>query len=104
MDDVRHFTGTLVADLHLPHARSLKDRRQALQALVQRLQNHHHAVAQIGPTDLSQRAFLAVAVVSGSRSHADELLDDAERLMFASDFEVADLRRFTEQDSFNSGG
>jgi uncharacterized protein len=104
MDDVRHYTGTLVADLHLPHAHSLKDRRQALRSLVQRLQNHHYSVAQIGPPDLQQRAFLAVAAVAGSRARLDELLDAAERIIFAGDFEVADLRRLTQQDSFASGG
>ncbi len=104
MDDVRHVTATLVVDLHLPYAESLKDRRRVLQGLVQRLQHRHYAVAQIGPPDLVQRAFLAVAVVSGHPDHADELLDEAERLIFASDFEVADLRRLSSQDSFNSGG
>jgi uncharacterized protein len=104
MDDVRHYTGTLVADLHLPYARSLKDRRQALRSLVQRLQNHHFSVAQIGPADLQQRAFLAVGVVAGSHARLDELLDAAERIIFAGDFEVADLHRLTQQDSFASGG
>jgi uncharacterized protein len=104
MDDVRHYTGTLVADLHLPQAHSLKDRRQALHGLAQRLRNHHFSVAQIGPPDLLQRAFLAVAVVAGSSSRLDELLDEAERIIFAGDFEVADLRRHTHQDSFASGG
>lgn len=104
MDDVRHYTGTLVADLHLPWAESLKDLRQALRSLVQRLQNHHFAVAQIGPTDLHQRAFLAVGVVAGSPALLAGLLDEAERIIFAADFEVADLRRLTHQDSFASGG
>lgn len=104
MDDVRHYTGTLVADLQLPASQSLKDRRQALRSLVQRLRNHHFAVAQIGPADLHQRAFLAVAVVAGSAALLDELLDAAERIIFAGDFEVAELRRLTHQDSFASGG
>jgi len=104
MDDVRHYTGNLIADLHLPHAQSLKDRRQAVRALTQRLLNHHYSVAQIGPTDRYQRAFLAVAAVANSAARLDELLDGAERIIFAGDFEVADLRRTTRQDSFSSGG
>ena len=104
MDDVRHYTGTMVADLHLPYAQSLKDQRQALRALVQRLQNLRISVAQIGPTDRQQRVFLAVAAVAGAQTRLDELLDAAERVIFASEFEVADLRRLTQQDSFASGG
>ncbi|MFO7654048.1 MAG: DUF503 domain-containing protein [Candidatus Krumholzibacteriia bacterium] len=93
MDDVRIFRGCLVADLVLPHARSLKDRRGPLRALLQRLRNHGHAVAQVGPSDLTQRAFLAVVAVSGSESQLTGLLDGAERILYASEFEVADLRR-----------
>jgi len=102
MDDVRLHAGTLVADLRLPHAQSIKDRRQALRGLIQRLQNRRLAVAQIGPADLRQRAFLMVGAVSGSSSGLDEQLDAAERLFFASDFEVADVRREVRQDSFPS--
>ncbi|MEZ4388236.1 MAG: DUF503 family protein [Candidatus Krumholzibacteriia bacterium] len=102
MDDVRIHCGTLTADLVLPHAQSIKERRQALRSLVQRLHNHRFAVAQVGPPDLWQRAFLAVAAVSGSAAVLDALLDEAERLIFASPFDVADLRRDVRQDGFPS--
>ncbi len=103
MDDVRTFTGTLIADLVLPHARSLKDRRGPQRALVQKLKNNDFAVAQGGPAELVQRLFLAVTAVSGSESLLEELLDGAERLLFASDFEVGELRRLIDVDSFHSG-
>ncbi len=93
MDDVRVYTGTLVVDLVLPHARSLKERRKPLQALQQRLRNQDFALAQVGPADLTQRVFLAVAAVSGSAQRLDERLDRAERLLFASGFEVAGIER-----------
>ena len=48
VDDVRVHHGTLVADLVLPHAQSMKDRRQALRSLVQRLRNRRLAVARAG--------------------------------------------------------
>jgi hypothetical protein len=44
-----------------------------------------------------------VAVVSGSAGGADELLDKAERIIFASEFEVGDLRRQSFTDTFHSG-
>jgi uncharacterized protein YlxP (DUF503 family) len=93
MDDVRVHTATLVLDLRLPGAASLKDRRKGLHALVERLRRADYAVAQVGPADLRERAFLAVAAVAGSPARLDERLDGAERLAFASEFEVLVMRR-----------
>ena len=102
MDDVRIHTGTLIVDLVLLASRSLKDRRGPQRALLQRLRNADFAAAQVGPADLVQRWFLAVTAVSGSCTQLDELLDGAERLIFASEFEVADLRRLGSSESFPS--
>lgn len=104
MDDVRSHTGTLVFDLILPGAVSIKDRRNALRALVQRLRNNEFAVAQVGPADLRQRVFLAVAAVCGSASAAQDRLDAAERIVYASEFEVADRRREGSVIAFPSHG
>ena len=79
MDDVRIFTGTLIADLVLPGARTLKERGAPLQALIRKLRNHALAVAQVGPAELTQRAFVAVSAVSGSAALLDDLLDGPER-------------------------
>lgn len=103
MDDVRVYTGTLIADLVLANARNLKDRRAVQRALVQRLKNQDFSVAQVGPADLIQRLWLAVAVVSGNESLVDELLDSAERIIFSSEFEVGDLRRDIDVETFYSG-
>lgn len=103
MDDVRTYTGTLIADLILPASRSLKDRRGPQRTLVQKLRNHDYAVAQVGPTDLVQRLFLAVTAVSNSETRVEEMLDGAERVMFASEFEVGDLRRTINVETFPSG-
>jgi uncharacterized protein YlxP (DUF503 family) len=102
LDDVRIHVGYIIADLVLPNARHLKDRRQALRSLIQRLHNKHLAVAQIGPADLQQRAFLLVGAVAGSSRTLDDLLDTAERIIFSSEFDVADLRRDARKDSFSS--
>ena len=103
MDDVRVYNGSLIADLVLPQARNLKDRRGPLRALVQKLRNQDFAVAQVGPADLRQRVFLAVSAVSSSDSLLETLLDHAERLIFTTEFEVADLRRKIDVDTFHSG-
>jgi uncharacterized protein YlxP (DUF503 family) len=103
VDDVRIYSGTLTADLVMSEAHTLKDRRGPLRALVQKLKNQGFAVAQVGPADLIQRCFLAVGAVANEESLADGLLDAAERIIFASDFEVADLRRDVHVDTFHSG-
>jgi uncharacterized protein YlxP (DUF503 family) len=103
LDDVRIYTGTLVADLVLQAAGSLKDRRGPLRALVKKLQNRDLAVSQVGPADLVQRVFLAIGTVSGVATIVDEKLDAAERILFASDFEVADVTRSVTVESFHSG-
>lgn len=103
MDDVRTYSGTLTADLVMTAARNLKERRGPLRALVQKLKNQGFAVAQVGPPDLIQRCFLAIGVVSGEESQVDALLDGAERIIFASEFEVGDLRRHIQVDSYHSG-
>ncbi|MDY0110819.1 MAG: DUF503 domain-containing protein [Candidatus Krumholzibacteria bacterium] len=102
MDDVRIHIGTLMADLQLPHAQQLKERRQALRSLIQRLHNRRLAVAQVGPPDLHQRAFLLIGAVAGSQGVLDELLAAAERVIVESEFTIADLRRDVRQDSFSS--
>lgn len=104
MDDVRVHTATLVADLVLPHAASLKERRGAVRSLVQKLRNHDFAVAQVGPADLTQRLFLAIVDVSGSVAQLEERLAVAERLLYASEFEVAALHRDVATWSEHSGG
>jgi len=103
MDDVRTYSGTLTADLVMTAARTLKDRRGPLRALVQKLKNQDFAVAQVGPADLIQRCFLAVSAVSNEESMVDGLLDAAERIIFASEFEVGDLRRNIQVETFHSG-
>lgn len=100
---MRIYTGSLVADLVLPGARSLKDLRAPLRALAQRLRNHGFAVARVGPADLAQRAFLAVGAVSGEPELAEARLDEAERLLYDSPFEIADLRRGVTVETFRSG-
>ncbi len=103
MDDVRIYTGTLVADLVLGESRSLKDLRAPLRALVQRLRNRDFAVARVGPADLAQRAFVAIAANSGDPDQVEARLDEAERLVYDSPFEVADLHRGVTVETYPSG-
>ena len=76
--------GLLTLDLHLPQARSLKDKRRALRSLEGRLRSRFNvAVAEVGDLGLWQRAQLAVASVNSDEGHLRSTLDgvrgEAER-------------------------
>src|SRR2546427_10952287 len=67
--------GLLRVVLHLPESGSLKSKRQVVSGLLRRLrQEHHVAAAEVGELDRWQLAELAVATVSASGRHADEVL------------------------------
>jgi len=77
--------GTLVLELHIPEARSLKDKRHWVAGVKDRLRHHHNvAVAEIEFQDLLNHSLIAAVTVSNSRGHCEQMLDAAERS--AADF------------------
>ncbi len=72
--------GTMLLRLHLPEARSLKDKRQVIASLMGRLRNRYGvSVAEVGDQDSWQTAVLGLACVSGSGSVCLGMLDDIGR-------------------------
>ncbi|MBI5190221.1 MAG: DUF503 domain-containing protein [Nitrospirae bacterium] len=69
------FVGILTAELHVPESGSLKGKRSVVKGLKDRIGSRFNvSVAEVGETELWQRATLGVAVVSNDRAHADEVL------------------------------
>src|SRR5467141_1515039 len=67
--------GLLRVVLHLPESGSLKSKRQVVSGLMKRVrQEPHVAAAELAELDLWQVAELAIATVSASGRHADEVL------------------------------
>ena len=67
--------GLLTLDLHFPGARSLKDKRQALRSLEQRVRNKFNvSIAEVEHQDLWQRARLAVVSVNTDHDHLESTL------------------------------
>lgn len=66
--------GLLLVELHVPGARSLKDKRMVLRRIKDRLKKFNVAVSEVEHHDLWQRAELAVVTVSPEQSHADREL------------------------------
>ena len=88
------FVGVLTADLHLLGAASLKDKRKPLHSLKAALTKATGgAVAEVDDQDILRRARLTVAVVTAQATEAARLLDVAERVVFASQFEILSVDR-----------
>ncbi len=73
----------LTLELRIEGAHSLKDKRQVLRSLKDRLRNSFNvAVAEIDVTDLWQRATIGVVSISDSRDYLDGLMKNVQRQAF----------------------
>jgi uncharacterized protein YlxP (DUF503 family) len=67
--------GLLTLDLHFPGARSLKDKRQALRSLEERIRHRFNvSIAEVEHQDLWQRARIAVVSVNTDHAHLESTL------------------------------
>ena len=81
--------GVLTLELRLENSHSLKDKRNVVQSLKNRLRHKFNvSVAEIDGQDLWQRATVAVVTVSSSRDFAEKVLrsveDDAAAVLGAA--------------------
>jgi len=68
--------GSCTFYLSIPWAKSLKDKRQCVKSIVEKMKNKFNiSVAEIGENDNHNTAFLGFACVSGSKVHAENMLD-----------------------------
>jgi uncharacterized protein YlxP (DUF503 family) len=69
-------TGTLVVELYVSDALTLKDRRQVVKSLIGRIGGRFNvSVAEVGGQDARRHAALAVAAVSNSASQVGKVLN-----------------------------
>ena len=82
-------------DLHVPESRSLKAKRAAVRPIVDGIRHRFHvSVAEVDHLEQWQRAAIGVAVVSGSVTQLEQVLDSIERFVDAADdVEVIDVER-----------
>ena len=68
--------GIVVAELHLPGARSLKDKRRVVKGLVERVhQKHRVSIAETDFNDLHQRAQICLAAVGQSDQDIEQRME-----------------------------
>ncbi len=78
--------GLLTLEIHIADARSLKDKRQVLRSLKDRLRSHFNvAVAELDHQDVWQRSRVGVVSISNDGRHLEESLSavaaESERVL-----------------------
>ena len=90
--------GLIVLDLHLPHARSLKEKRMALNRIRDRVrQKFNAAYAELDFQDVWQRARLGIVTLNSRKSMVEgqlqAVLKDVERT-FEGETVVVEVQYF----------
>jgi uncharacterized protein YlxP (DUF503 family) len=89
------YVGALQLTLHVPLSASLKDKRQVVQSVLQRVRNKFEvAAAEVGTLESWQIATIGVSCVSNSARHAEEMAQHVRRYIEETrpDVEVTDER------------
>ena len=78
--------GLLTLEIYIPDARSLKDKRQVLRSLKDRLRRQFNiAIAELDHQETWQRALVGVVTISGDTRHLEDSLEkvanESERLL-----------------------
>ncbi len=78
--------GLLTLEIYIPDAQSLKDKRQVLRSLKDKLRGHFNvAIAELDHQDLWQRSVVGVVSISNDDKHLEESMravaDESERLL-----------------------
>ncbi len=70
----------LTLELRIEHAQSLKDKRQVVRSLKDRLRaSFNISVAELDPSNLWNQATIGVVAISHSRDYLDGLMKNVER-------------------------
>jgi uncharacterized protein YlxP (DUF503 family) len=76
------YTHSAKLTFYIPHAASLKDKRQVRRSLIDAARHKFNAaVAEVDTQDIYQTLTVGVAVVSGSAAEAGRYLDEIIRFM-----------------------
>lgn len=74
------FVGVLKLTFHIPHARSLKEKRGVVRKFRDRIRARFDvSIAEVDAQDSYQKAVFGVAVVSGTSAVCDSLLEQVAR-------------------------
>jgi uncharacterized protein YlxP (DUF503 family) len=89
------FVGVLRLTFHIPHARSLKEKRSVVRKFRDRVRARFDvSIAEVDAQDLHQRAVFGVTVVSGEASVCDSILEQVARAAETQEEAVLTHRAF----------
>jgi uncharacterized protein YlxP (DUF503 family) len=86
--------GAMVLRLHLPAAQSLKDKRQVVKSVVERIKGRYNvSAAEVADLDRWQLTEIGVACVTNQVSHAEDILRNVANYVEESrlDVEIVDV-------------
>lgn len=67
--------GTLLVQVYVPGATSLKDKRQVVKGMIAKIQNRFNvSIAELNSESLWQRATIGVAIIGDDRDHIERQL------------------------------
>ncbi len=73
----------LILEVRIENAQSLKDKRQVVRSLKDKLRNKFNlSVAELDPSEMWQRATIGVVGISSSTDYLQGLMQEAEREAF----------------------
>jgi uncharacterized protein YlxP (DUF503 family) len=82
--------GVLLAELHFPTSRSLKDKRAPLASLRDAVHARFRAsFSEVGLQDVWQRARVLIVLAASSLQQARERLDAVDRFLYGQEFDVS---------------
>lgn len=71
-----------VAELHIPAARSLKQKRKVVRGLIDRIHHRYKvSIVESEHHDLHQRAEIAIAAVHGNDHQLERLLQEIQKMI-----------------------
>jgi len=74
--------GVATFELHIPSARSLKDKRRVVKALIERLHHRYRlSIVESRYHDLHQRAEIGLAAVAVSAGELERLLEEVHNIV-----------------------
>ncbi|MFO7815534.1 MAG: DUF503 domain-containing protein [Halanaerobiales bacterium] len=88
------FVGVITAELEIPMAQSLKDKRSIIRSLTDKCKNKFNvAIAEVDNKDLWKNSKLGLVTVNGDMRHLEKVIDKIIR--FIEDFPGVFLYNFT---------
>ncbi|MDR1704674.1 MAG: DUF503 domain-containing protein, partial [Clostridiales bacterium] len=76
------YTSSAKLTFHIPHAASLKDKRQVCRSVIDKTRRRFNAsVAEVDTQDAHRTLTIGIAVVSGEAAHAKNMIEEIIRFM-----------------------